>query len=159
MVAIFITGREEFGAQGWNAPISLAGRSLVAGRTSTLNNWTFSGEIANIINMSCVRRIEKYLILLVTVGDIGEKALKTIHIFLSQKRRSSILSFCKFWWSETACVDGWSFNLRQKQLQLNLLIVALKICESPSELDDESAFRAPQATKWRRRQSLQSVTI
>jgi hypothetical protein len=38
LYAIFLRGRQEFGEQVWNVPISLARRSLAGGITSLLNN-------------------------------------------------------------------------------------------------------------------------
>jgi hypothetical protein len=46
--------------------------------TSLLNNWMFSGEVPSITNLSWMKRVDKYLIPLIPVGDMGEKALKTI---------------------------------------------------------------------------------
>jgi hypothetical protein len=50
----------------------------------------FSGEISNIGNLNRMKRIDNYLILLIEVGDMGEKALETIRRLSPQKNECQI---------------------------------------------------------------------
>jgi hypothetical protein len=49
-----------------------------------------------------MKRIDNYLTILISVGDMGEKASEVIRRLWRQKNRTSILSCCKFWWTENA---------------------------------------------------------
>jgi hypothetical protein len=46
----------------------------------------FNGEGSNIGNLNCMRLMDKCLILLIPVGDMGEKALGTMPRLWLQKR-------------------------------------------------------------------------
>jgi hypothetical protein len=46
--------------------------------------------------------MNKYLILLMAVGNVCEKASETIPSIWPQKKCTSILTCCKFWWTENA---------------------------------------------------------
>jgi hypothetical protein len=100
IILIFISEREKFGDQMWDVPLGLARRILVAGITFLLGNWLFIDEISNINNLSWMERINNYFILWMVVGDMGETASEMIRKLWSQKKRTSILSCCKFWWTE-----------------------------------------------------------
>jgi hypothetical protein len=52
----------------------------------------FNGKIPNINNLSGMRTMDKYLILIIPGGDMGEKAWKTILRLWPAKRRTSTLS-------------------------------------------------------------------
>jgi hypothetical protein len=56
----------------------------------------FSGEISNIGNLNRMKRIDNYLILLIEVGDMGEKALETIRRLSPETKQMLNLSCCKF---------------------------------------------------------------
>jgi hypothetical protein len=60
----------------------------------------FDEEISNIIDLSWMKRIDNDFILLIVVGNMGEKASETIRKLWSQKKRTSHLSRCKFWCPE-----------------------------------------------------------
>jgi hypothetical protein len=49
-------------------------------------------EIANINNLSWMKRMDNYVILVIEVGDMGEKASETIRRLWPQNKRTSILS-------------------------------------------------------------------
>jgi hypothetical protein len=55
----------------------------------------FNREIPNISNLSWMKMINKYLISLIPVGDMGEKAFKMM-LRGAQKNRMSILSCGRF---------------------------------------------------------------
>jgi hypothetical protein len=98
-----ITEREKCGNQAWAVPVGRARRSNVAEITSLLSNWRFNEEVSNIRNLSWMKTINNHFILLIAVGDISEKAFETIQRLWSQKKRTSILSCCKFWWTKHVC--------------------------------------------------------
>jgi hypothetical protein len=75
---IFITERGKFGDEMSDVLVGLSRRSFLARITSLLNNWMFNEEIPNINRRSGMRKIDNYFILLIVVGDMGEKASETI---------------------------------------------------------------------------------
>jgi hypothetical protein len=56
----------------------------------------FNEEISNIFSLSWMKRIDNDFILLIVIGDMGEKAPGTIRRLWSQKKRTSILTAAKF---------------------------------------------------------------
>jgi hypothetical protein len=75
-------------------------RYLVAIITSLWSSSILARGKINIRNIRRTPRIDKHLILVTPVEDIGEHVSKTIHKFWGHKNWSSILGSCKFWWSE-----------------------------------------------------------
>jgi hypothetical protein len=63
----------------------------------SLSNWMFTEEISNISNLNLMKSIDNYVLLLIVVGDMGEKALEMMRKLWPQKKRTSILSCRKFW--------------------------------------------------------------
>jgi predicted Na+-dependent transporter len=51
-----------------------------------LSNWTFNEEISNVSNLSWMKRIGNYFILVIVVGNMSEKVVETIQSLSSHKK-------------------------------------------------------------------------
>jgi hypothetical protein len=71
----------------WDVPVRLARRSLVAGITSLLSNWVFKEEISNIGNLSWMKRIANYFVLLIVIGYGRESVGNDTETLFSKKER------------------------------------------------------------------------
>jgi hypothetical protein len=119
---ISIVKREKFGDHMWDVPVGLARPSFVAGITSLLSNWTLNEEISNISNLGWMKWINNYFILLIEVSDMGEKGPEKIRRLWSQKKRASIMSCYKFWWTEHADPEVIIGFLRIAEIQCQTIV-------------------------------------
>jgi hypothetical protein len=161
IILIFITEREKYGEQMWDVPVGLGGWSLVAGITFLLSNWMFDEGISNIGNRSWMKRIDNYFILLIVVGDIGEKASEMIRKLWSQKKRTSILTCCRFWWNRQLSCDSVTSDeylgpidtLSRTMLILSTLFVSSRHVLTMKRLSDAEKryfFPLQRLSGWRR---------